>query len=215
MKTVIEKLKVIGLIIAFAVIDQGLLAVMMATSIYQNLLAFALRLLFALVILAGFATYARKKGLLDFKTIKPKSLILWELLGYVLIIVCNQVGMALIQGSGATTTGNQALLEQLLTLLSPAFMGLFVVFIAPTIEELLFRYLIPKVLFKNHAIIGFIVGVLCFALVHSPDSLGAWVIYGGMGSVMAFLYYKTERFEYNLLLHILNNALAFSVMMLQ
>lgn len=213
MKTVIEKLKVIGVIIGFAAIDQGLLVVMMATSMYQSSLAFALRILLALAIFAGFVTYAQKKGLLDFKTIKPKSLILWELLGYALILLCNQVGIAFVQNSGATTTSNQAALEQLFTLLSPAFMGLFVVLIAPLIEELIFRYLIPKVLFKNYEVIGFIVGVLGFALVHGADSLGDWIIYGGMGAVMAFLYYKTERFEYSLTLHILNNAIAFALMM--
>jgi predicted metal-dependent membrane protease len=45
------------------------------------------------------------------------------------------------------------------------------------------------------------------------DSIGAWIIYSGMGVVLATIYRTTKKLEYGIMAHVINNALAVSMML--
>ncbi|WP_411198121.1 CPBP family glutamic-type intramembrane protease [Streptococcus salivarius] len=45
------------------------------------------------------------------------------------------------------------------------------------------------------------------------DSIGAWIIYSGMGVVLATVYRTTKKLEYGIMAHMINNALAVSMML--
>jgi membrane protease YdiL (CAAX protease family) len=40
-----------------------------------------------------------------------------------------------------------------------------------------------------------------------PTDLGSWILYGGMGLVLALVYQKTKKLEYSIAVHALNNFL--------
>ena len=45
------------------------------------------------------------------------------------------------------------------------------------------------------------------------DSIGAWIIYGGMGLALATVYRTTKKLEYSIMAHMINNTLAVSMML--
>lgn len=92
-------------------------------------------------------------------------------------------------------------------------MFVFVVIMAPLTEEIIFRGLIPRLFSKKLALLGYAVGTLLFALAHSPSNIGSFVIYFGMGSILGIIAYKSQKLEYSVLAHALNNGIAFSIML--
>lgn len=124
------------------------------------------------------------------------------------------IGSLLIEQMGQVTTANQQLIEQITTQLPVGLTFLAVVIGAPLGEELVCRGLFPDVFSGPFLPVGYLVGTLIFALAHSPTNLGSWVIYGGMGLVLAAVRYISNRLEYAILAHGLNNLIAFVLMMI-
>ena len=73
--------------------------------------------------------------------------------------------------------------------------------------------MIPKKLFPKHDLIGLVVGSVLFGLFHGPTNIGSFVLYAGMGGVLAFVVYKTKRLEMGILAHMLRNGLAILIML--
>ena len=46
------------------------------------------------------------------------------------------------------------------------------------------------------------------------DIIGDLIIFGGMGFALATVYRTTKKFEYSIMAHMINNALAVSMMLL-
>jgi len=99
-----------------------------------------------------------------------------------------------------------------------------VVFIAPIVEELIFREWLPK-LFRNigrklrineqRAVIGgFVIGSLLFTLLHMPAGLQGWVVYGGLSGVLLLVRYKFS-IQAAIMMHFYYNAFAMSVLLLE
>ena len=87
------------------------------------------------------------------------------------------------------------------------------VIMAPIVEELVFRGLLMTRVFNSNSIVGLIVSSFLFGLVHIPNSVGAWIIYGGMGVALATVYRTTKKLEYSIMAHMINNTLAVSMML--
>lgn len=216
MKLILEKLKIIGLLLTMLVLDQ-LVVTVAALMSKQHALAtgWAVALFLAQVLATAlFLVYAKRKQLLRGKVFWSGRTIKIALLAWLAMRLPMYAGSAIMALEGVKNTANQAALESLMTRLPLALMGLFTVISAPIMEEIMFRHVIPKELFKSHQKIGFAIGVLLFTLLHGPSDLGSFVVYAGMGAVLAYVYYKTECLEYSIVTHALNNGLSFLMMML-
>ena len=88
-------------------------------------------------------------------------------------------------------------------------MGMVVVLVAPILEELLCRAIIPRLIFRGAEPIGYLAGALFFTYLHGPSTLGEWVAYGGMSLILTWVAYRYKRIEYSICLHMTLNALAY------
>ena len=87
-------------------------------------------------------------------------------------------------------------------------MGMVVILVAPILEELLCRAIIPRLIFRGAEPIGYLAGALFFTYLHGPSTLGEWVAYGGMSLILTWVAYRYQRIEYSICLHMTLNALA-------
>lgn len=162
-----------------------------------------------LIVLFIFILYANHQQLFHWRSFimsKPFKILLFS---YLASLGFNILGSLILQLEGIKTTANQSELEMIMSKLPAVFMFLSVGIAAPIEEEIMFRYIVPKKLFEGHQKIGFVIGTLLFTLGHVPTDLGSFVIYFGMGSVLTYLYYRYQRMEYNVSLHLFNNCFAF------
>ena len=177
---------------------------LLVLAIYFLIVFFALRL-------------AKKEGLLtlDFRFFNWSSLG-WLALSYVMMMGVGIVAVLvmMLEGQPVGTTANQAALEELFQDMPAILLAVGAVISAPILEEIIFRGLIPKKLFPNHYIWGLVVGALLFGLFHSPTNLGSFVLYAGMGGVLALVAYITKRLEMAILAHMLRNGVAILLMLL-
>ena len=169
----------------------------------------------AIVVLAIFIISARKTKLASFNLSFFKAQDLARLvLSYLVIFATNLFGSSLLRMMNETTTSNQSAINgfvQNSSLISTFFL---LVLIAPICEEILCRGIIPKKIFRGKEKIGFVVGAIVFALLHTPTNLPSVIIYGGMSTVLTWTAYKTERLEMSILLHMIVNGIAFSLLAL-
>lgn len=80
----------------------------------------------------------------------------------------------------------------------------FVIF-APVFEEIIFRSLMIKGVFKGHLLIGYIISSVLFSLIHGPTNAVEFLTYLNMGLIFGAVYLYTNRIETAILLHALNN----------
>ena len=135
-------------------------------------------------------------------------------LSYLVIFATNLFGSSLLRMMNETTTRNQSAINgfvQNSSLISTFFL---LVLIAPICEEILCRGIIPKKIFRGREKLGFIVGAIVFALLHTPTNLPSLLIYGGMSTVLTWTAYRTERLEMSILLHMIVNGIVFSLLAL-
>ena len=169
----------------------------------------------SIVVLVVFIIGARKTKLATFDLSFFKAKDLARLvLSYLVIFATNLLGSALLRMMNETTTSNQSILNGLVqnsSLISTFFL---LVLIAPICEEILCRGIIPKKIFRGKEKLGFVVGAIVFALLHTPTNLPSVIIYGGMSTVLTWTAYKTGRLEMSILLHMILNGIAFCLIAL-
>ncbi|WP_159547925.1 CPBP family intramembrane glutamic endopeptidase [Streptococcus halichoeri] len=209
MKTVFTKIKWLLLALAILVAEQAPLLLVRKDQPFWQTELIALLLL---SIAAAIAYLAYRLGF--FKTLKSDAVdvtILWLGFGFVALTVIKMLGglvLVLEKGSQANTA-NQMALEQ--AGLPPLLLIALAVVVAPIVEETIFRGLLFGKLFGPKSIWGLVFSSLAFGLLHMTTdltSLGSWIVYGGMGLVLGFIYYKTEKLHYSILLHFLNNGIS-------
>ena len=169
----------------------------------------------SIVVLIVFIIGARKTQLATFNLSFFKAKDLARLvLSYLVILATNLWGSLLLRLTNEATTNNQSILNGLVqnsSLISTFFL---LVLIAPICEEILCRGIIPKKIFRGKEKLGFVVGAIVFALLHTPTNLPSVIIYGGMSTVLTWTAYKTERLEMSILLHMILNGIAFCLLAL-
>ena len=169
----------------------------------------------SIVVLVVFIIGARKTKLATFNLSFFKAKDLARLvLSYLVIFATNLLGSLLLRLTNEATTNNQSILNGLVqnsSLISTFFL---LVLIAPICEEILCRGIIPKKIFRGKEKLGFVVGAIVFALLHTPTNLPSVIIYGGMSTVLTWTAYKTERLEMSILLHMILNGIAFCLLAL-
>ncbi|WP_161543596.1 CPBP family intramembrane glutamic endopeptidase [Streptococcus sanguinis] len=151
---------------------------------------------------------------LDFSFFKWSSLG-WLAVSNVVMIGVNMLGaiIMLLEGQ-AISTANQDALNALFQHVPKILLVVGAVIQAPILEEVVFRGLIPQKIFTKHYVWGLVVGVILFGLFHSPTNIGSFVIYAGMGAVLATVAYIFKRLEMSILAHMLRNGVAVLIMIL-
>lgn len=150
---------------------------------------------------------------LDFSRISGRE-IGRNFLFFLLLLANNIVGATVLRNIGETTTANQETIQGLSSVAPQLAMGLLIVVVAPLGEEIICRAVIPRLIFKGYEKIGYLVGAVVFAYLHSPGNLGSWVIYGGMSLILTWVAYRYKRVEYSIILHFTMNAFAFLITVL-
>ncbi|RSI93683.1 CAAX amino terminal protease self- immunity [Streptococcus mitis] len=171
--------------------------------------------LLSVAILAVFIFSARKTEIATFNLSFFKAKDLARLvLSYLVIFTSNLFGSALLRLMNESTTSNQSTINNLVqnsSLISSFFL---LVLIAPICEEILCRGIIPKKIFRGKEKLGYLIGAVVFALLHTPTNLPSLLIYGGMSTVLTWTAYRTERLEMSILLHMIVNGIAFCLLAL-
>lgn len=171
--------------------------------------------LLSVAILTVFIFSARKTEIASFNLSFFKAKDLARLvLSYLVIFASNLFGSALLRLMNESTTRNQSTINNLVqnsSLISSFFL---LVLIAPICEEILCRGIIPKKIFRGKEKLGYLVGAVVFALLHTPTNLPSLLIYGGMSTVLTWTAYRTERLEMSILLHMIVNGIAFCLLAL-
>ena len=171
--------------------------------------------LLSVAILTIFIFSARKTEIATFNLSFFKAKDLARLvLSYLVIFTSNLFGSALLRLMNESTTSNQTTINNLVqnsSLISSFFL---LVLIAPICEEILCRGIIPKKIFRGKEKLGYLVGAVVFALLHTPTNLPSLLIYGGMSTVLTWTAYRTERLEMSILLHMIVNGIAFCLLAL-
>lgn len=169
----------------------------------------------SIAVLMVFIIGARKTKLATFNLSFFKAKDLARLvLSYLVIFATNLLGSALLRMMNETTTSNQSTLNGLVqnsSLISTFFL---IVLVAPICEEILCRGIIPQKIFRGKEKLGFVVGAIVFALLHTPTNLPSVIIYGGMSTVLTWTAYKTGCLEMSILLHMILNGIAFCLIAL-
>ena len=171
--------------------------------------------LLSIAVLTIFVISARKAQLATFNLSFFKAKDLARLvLSYLVIFTNNLFGSTLLRLMNESTTSNQSTINNLVqnsSLISSFFL---LVLIAPLCEEILCRGIIPKKIFRGKEKLGYLVGAVVFALLHTPTNLPSLLIYGGMSTVLTWTAYRTERLEMSILLHMIVNGIAFCLLAL-
>ena len=171
--------------------------------------------LLSVAILTVFIFSARKTEIATFNLSFFKAKDLARLvLSYLVIFTSNLFGSALLRLMNESTTSNQSTINNLVqnsSLISSFFL---LVLIAPICEEILCRGIIPKKIYRGKEKLGYLVGAVIFALLHTPTNLPSLLIYGGMSTVLTWTAYRTERLEMSILLHMIVNGIAFCLLAL-
>ena len=192
-----------------------ILSVLLSARQFPLLQSGLLVALLSVAILTVFIFSARKTEIATFNLSFFKAKDLARLvLSYLVIFTSNLFGSALLRLMNESTTSNQSTINNLVqnsSLISSFFL---LVLIAPICEEILCRGIIPKKIFRGKEKLGYLVGAVVFALLHTPTNLPSLLIYGGMSTVLTWTAYRTERLEMSILLHMIVNGIAFCLLAL-
>ena len=162
---------------------------------------------------AGALFLGKRLGLLEgFKTLS--SLNAWGMIGltYLGIYIVTRIGAMVMMMEGVSNSTNQATIENIH--MNPFVLITFTVIMAPIVEELVFRGILMGRVFNPDSIVGLILSSLLFGLVHTPNSIGVWIVYAGMGFALGTVYRKFQKLEYCIIAHMINNSIAVSTMLL-
>ncbi|EHJ53239.1 CPBP family intramembrane glutamic endopeptidase [Streptococcus macacae] len=172
--------------------------------IWQVILLTLISLLFLAIVIF----LARQLGLLEeFKTLKTRKawqLIISAFLMNLFVQLCGSVIRANLEGM-KPTNDNEGLVN--IMHMNPWLAFFMPIIFAPIIEETIFRGLLMTRVFKQGSLIGFLTSAFAFGYIHHPDGIGSWVTYAGMGMVLAWVYQRSNRLEYSIMMHMLNNIL--------
>ncbi|MGT2845940.1 CPBP family intramembrane glutamic endopeptidase [Streptococcus massiliensis] len=211
----LERLKWFGVAVGvFALIFAGQVGLLFPKWWGNNMLVMSVAFVYMLFIVSLLIWLGQKLNLIG-KSFAPIRKHLPKIfLSYGCIWLTNLLGVLVLNMEGAATTSNQGAINDLISRLPLPLTFVMIVLLAPIGEELLCRGVIPRLLFKDYEIFGYIAGAAFFAFLHHPTNVGSWLIYGGMSAVITTLAYKTKSLETSMGLHFMINGISFLLMVL-
>ena len=165
-----------------------------------------LSIIFTLVELAIFFYVGRKYDLFHIRKISLKDILKW-LLSYALLFLFYM----LVNFLGPTQSGTTQSIQSLSLSLPVLFLDLCI--LAPVTEEIFMRGLLQGTVFKN-TYIGLVATSVLFAYLHGPYTIPSFITYLGMGVAFGIRYKTSDNLWNSILLHALNNLVAFCFMYL-
>lgn len=166
----------------------------------------ALSIIFTLVELAIFFYVGRKYDLFHIRKISLKDMLNW-LLSYALLVLFYM----LVNFLGPTQSDTTQSIQSLSLSLPVLFLDLCI--LAPVTEEIFMRGLLQGTVFKN-TYIGLVTISVFFAYLHGPYTISSFITYLGMGFAFGIRYKTSDNLWNSILLHALNNLVAFFFMYL-
>ena len=166
----------------------------------------ALSIIFTFVELAIFFYVGRKYDLFHIRKISLKDMLKW-LLSYALLFLFYM----LVNFLGPTQSDTTQSIQSLSLSLPVLFLDLCI--LAPVTEEIFMRGLLQGTVFKN-TYIGLVTTSVLFAYLHGPYSIPSFITYLGMGFAFGIRYKTSDNLWNSILLHALNNLVAFCFMYL-
>ena len=166
----------------------------------------ALSIIFTLVELAIFFYVGRKYDLFHIRKISLKDMLKW-LLSYALLVLFYM----LVNFLGPTQSDTTQSIQSLSLSLPVLFLDLCI--LAPITEEIFMRGLLQGTVFKN-TYIGLVTTSVFFAYLHGPYTISSFITYLGMGFAFGIRYKTSDNLWNSILLHALNNLVAFCFMYL-
>ena len=164
----------------------------------------ALSIIFTLVELAIFFYVGRKYDLFHIRKISLKDMLKW-LLSYALLVLFYM----LVNFLGPTQSDTTQSIQSLSLSLPVLFLDLCI--LAPVTEEIFMRGLLQGTVFKN-TYIGLVATSVLFAYLHGPYTIPSFITYLGMGVAFGIRYKTSDNLWNSILLHFLNNLVAFCFM---
>ena len=165
-----------------------------------------LSIIFTLVELAIFFYVGRKYDLFHIRKISLKDILKW-LLSYALLFLFYM----LVNFLGPTQSDTTQSIQSLSLSLPVLFLDLCI--LAPVTEEIFMRGLLQGTVFKN-TYIGLVTTSVFFAYLHGPYTISSFITYLGMGFAFGIRYKTSDNLWNSILLHFLNNLVAFCFMYL-
>ena len=165
-----------------------------------------LSIIFTLVELAIFFYVGRKYDLFHIRKISLKDMLKW-LLSYTLLFLF----YILVNFLGPTQSDTTQSIQSLSLSLPVLFLDLCI--LAPVTEEIFMRGLLQGTVFKN-TYIGLVATSVLFAYLHGPYTISSFITYLGMGFAFGIRYKTSDNLWNSILLHALNNLVAFCFMYL-
>ena len=166
----------------------------------------ALSIIFTLVELAILFYVGRKYDLFHIRKISLKDMLKW-LLSYALLFLFYM----LVNFLGPTQSDTTQSIQSLSLSLPVLFLDLCI--LAPITEEIFMRGMLQGTVFKN-TYIGLVATSVLFAYLHGPYTIPSFITYLGMGFVFGIRYKTSDNLWNSILLHVLNNLVAFCFMYL-
>ena len=165
-----------------------------------------LSIIFTLVELAIFFYVGKKYDLFHVRKICLKDILKW-LLSYALLFLF----YILVNFLGPTQSDTTQAVKSLSLSLPVLFLDLCI--LAPVTEEIFMRGLLQGTVFKN-TYIGLVTTSVFFAYLHGPYTISSFITYLGMGFAFGIRYKTSDNLWNSILLHALNNLVAFFFMYL-
>ncbi|MBM7643560.1 CPBP family intramembrane glutamic endopeptidase [Streptococcus loxodontisalivarius] len=163
----------------------------------------------ALVLLL-FLIYAAKQSWIGFRGFSFGKMAVLVVLGLLMVLVFEWLALIFLP-AGKTTSGRQEILELMQYFPTVVLAFNFMVYL-PMMEEFVFRGLLMDKVFGSFSWWSVLLSGILYAVCHTPDSLVAWILYLGLGWVFSGCYAYSRRLDYNLILHVLYGAVAFSLL---
>ena len=166
----------------------------------------ALSIIFTLVELAIFFYVGKKYDLFHIRKISLKDILKW-LFSYALLFLF----YILVNFLGPTQSDTTQAVKSLSLSLPVLFLDLCI--LAPVTEEIFMRGMLQGTVFKN-TYIGLVATSVLFAYLHGPYTIPSFITYLGMGLAFGIRYKTSDNLWNSILLHFLNNLVAFCFMYL-
>ena len=166
-----------------------------------------LSIIFTLVELAIFFYVGRKYDLFHIRKICLKDILKW-LLSYALLFLF----YILVNFLGPTQSDTTQAVKSLSLSLPVLFLDLCI--LAPVTEEIFMRGMLQGTVFKN-TYIGLVGTSVLFAYLHGPYTIPSFITYLGMGFAFGIRYKTSDNLWNSILLHVLNNLVAFCFLYLR
>ena len=150
----------------------------------------------------------------NMKDINLKELFKWKNIKTIIILVIIMRVVALgftfigVKMYGDVSLNDQAIINYMNGLTSIEMLEFFIYknFWGPIREEFVYRYVMIGNIGKMSKL-SVIISSALFSSIHAAGNLWYWIMYFLMGLILAIKYYKTERIDICIAVHMLNNIL--------